>query len=232
MVRLFSAILIVFALPYCCLANPTGDRTLEEFISHGPISCDLANALGDFAQQAQMPLFAELAQPLPRVNITAGNARVRDLLEMIIKQSPGYTFEVKGGVVHFFDERLVAAHFNFLNSTFHDFVMPGNVSALKYKFPGLVVALLSKESARGVILTGFGDPDLVGERLEEEHLNEVTGREVLFKAMTERPEFLTVIVFPSNSPKTKEEAEQATVNWFWQSLRTSERPMFVQTKYK
>ncbi|MGH9498509.1 MAG: hypothetical protein ACRD3L_05155 [Terriglobales bacterium] len=202
---------------------------LQRPIQHNGVSNDLANVLAQLARWIQMPMIAELAQPLPTVQLAEGNHTAEYLLTEITHQAPGYTFAVEGLVIHFYEKRLVLAKLNFLNLTFQQFEMPQNVSALKYKLPGLATALLQTEKHRGgVVFTGFGDTDLAKDTLEAGTLTNVSGREVLLRAAAESPQFFTIIVFSSNAPKTKQEARQATVNWFWQSLRSNFRPIYIQ----
>jgi hypothetical protein len=200
---------------------------LDRVVQHGQVSGDLATALAEIAQSIQMPLMAELAQPLPKIQIAPGTHTGEQLLQKVIQQALGYRFDADGPVVHLYDAHLASSQFNFLNLRFQKFVMPKDVSELKYKLPGLAAALLDADSTRGVILTGFGDPELAKLSLQPGTLENVSAREILLLSETENPDFLTIIVFPNDAP-TKEEARQATVNWFWHSLKVPLRPLYVQ----
>lgn len=211
----------------CSPVNAQSDP-LGQAIAHPALSGDLANVLAQVAHSGHIPFVAELAQPLPKIKVPEGSHTGRDLLDLIAQQAPGYTWELKGSVVHFYNRRLSHAKFNFLNLRFRQFYMRKNVSDLKLWLPNLEVGLLNGKDTSGAAISGFGNPELEKNTLQPEGLVNVTGREILFRAATESPTFFTVIVFPSDAPKTKREAEQTTLNWFWRSLNEEFKPLYVQ----
>jgi len=200
------------------------DAVFSGPVQHGPISEDLANVLARVALLYRVPMVAELAQPLPRIQIAAGAEGVGRLLREIERQAPGYEWEAAGRVLHFYSKRLRAARFNFLNLRFARFSMPPNLSELKLTFPAREYGLLLQGySGGGIVTTGFGDAMLERDLLQPAVLENVTGREILFRAADESPKFLTVIVFPNDDPTKKEMERDMNRNWFWQSLE-EERP--------
>lgn len=211
----------------CSPVNGQSDF-LSQAITHASLSGDLANIVARVAHSGRIPMIVELAQPLPKIKIPGGSHTRRHLLELIAQQVPGYAWEVKGTVVHFYNRRLSQAKFNFLNLKFRQFSMSRNVSDLQLWFPTLEVALLNGRETSGAAISGFPNAELEKNRLQSEGLVNVTGREILFRAATESPTFFTVIVFPSAAPRTRKEAEQTTLNWFWWSFNEEFRPFYVQ----
>jgi hypothetical protein len=216
--RLFPLFLVlVFAgtrMPVCAQGAP-----YNRAVQHGPISEDLVNALAQVASLSNMPIIAELAQPLPEVQVAAGTEDVGDLLREIARQAPGYDWEAVGRVVHFYNKKLRRAKFNFLNLRFARFSMPANLSELKLTFPTREFGLLLQGySGGGIVTTGFGDAMLERDLLRPAVLENVTGREILFRAANESSTFFTVIVFPNADPTMKQMERDMNRNWFWQAL--------------
>lgn len=224
--RLHLIVVLLFVVN-CSPVNGQSDF-LSQTITHASLSGDLANVVAQVAHSGRIPMIVELAQPLPQIKIPGGSHTGRHLLELIAQQAPGYTWEVKGTVVHFYNRRLSQAKFNFLNLKFRQFYMPRNVSELKYELPTLVGGLLHGYDGLGGAFSGFGNTELEKDRLQPAGLVSVTGREILFRAATESPTFFTVIVFPSAAPKTIKEAEQTTLNWFWQSFNGQLQRLYIQ----
>jgi len=202
---------------------------LAEVITCQSTSSDLANTLAEVAWRTHLPMIAELSQPLPRIEVAEGTYVVKDLLQSIARQAPGYEWRSEGQVVQFFSRQLKDAKFNFLNLTFPRFVMPPNLSELKLTFPTLEYGLLQGLSGGGMIVDGFGDVALEKDSLPPATLEGATGREILIRAANERPTFFTVIVFPNNDPTKKQMEIDINRNWFWQALKgQGAGPLYVQ----
>lgn len=188
------------------------------------MSTNLADALYQVAWLAHVPLIAELAQPLPSVEISQGTYIVKDLLQTLARQAPAYEWRSEGKAVHFYNSRLAAAKFNFLNLRFPRFTMPGNLSDLKLTFPTREYALLQGSTGESIIIEGFGDPLLERNTLSAAVLENITGREILFRAANERPTFVSIVVFPNDDPTKKQVEVDMNRNWFWRAL-SSPRPV-------
>jgi hypothetical protein len=201
---------------------------LNQAIKCDPITTDLANALVRVALLSHVPIIAELAQPVPAVDLSQGTYIVKDLLDGIARQSPGYEWRVEGRAVHFYSRRTKDAKSNFLNLRFPEFTMPGSLSDLKLMFPGREYALFEGSPGGSMIIEGFGDPVLKGDTLQATPLENVTGREILFRAANERPTFATVLIFPNDDPTKKQVEMDMNRNWFWQALSApSPAPLYV-----
>jgi hypothetical protein len=220
--------LLALALAGVCPFGPAQGDSLNEVIKSGPISGDLASALARVAWLSQKPMIAELAQPLPRIEIADGPYVVKDLLHEIARQAPGYEWQAEGEVIHFYNAKLRRARLNFLNLTFPRFIMPPNLSDLKLTFSTREFALLHGYTGTGIVTSGFGDALLEKDSLRPETLENVTGRDIVFRVANESPTFFTIIVFPDADP-TKEQMEtDVNLNWFWGSLKEKPSPLFVQ----
>ena len=107
--------------------------------------------------------------------------------------------------------------------------MPGSLSDLKLTFPGREYALFEGSPGGSMIIEGFGDPVLKGDTLQTTPLENVTGREILFRAADERPTFATVLIFPNDDPTKKQVEIDMNRNWFWQALSApSPAPLYIE----
>ena len=211
----------------CSAANPQSDL-LSQPMAHASVRGNLANVLAQVAHSGRIPMVAELAQPLPDIKVPGGSDAGRHLLDLIAHQAPGYTWELNGSVVHFYNRRSIQAKFNFLNFQFRQFSMPRNMAEFEYKFPNQIIWLMNGYDGLGGAFEGFYNKELEKNRLQPGGLIKITGRKILFRAATESPTFFTVIVFPSAAPKTAKEVEQTTLNWSWWSFNEELRPLYIQ----
>lgn len=223
------ALLAGFALVAACPSVCAQTAPLGRIVRHDAISADLANALAQVAWRSQMPIIAELAQPLPKVDLAEGSDSVEYLLQAVARQAPGYQWEAEGRAVHFYNAKVEGANFNFLNLTFPRFAMPGNLSELKLTFAAREYGLMQGYSDGGIATTGFGDAILEGNLLQHTVFENITGREILLRAADESPTFFTAIVFPNADPTKTQVMRDMNRNWFWLPLR-AQRPgtLYVQ----
>jgi hypothetical protein len=222
-------LLASFALAVTCPSVCAQVGSLNRVVQNDAISTDLANALAQVAWISQMPMIAELSQPLPKVEIAEGTHSIEYLLQEAARQSPGYQWEAEGKAVHFYNVKLKEAESNFLNLMFPRFAMPGNLSELKLTFAAREHGLMQGYSDGGIVTTGFGDAILEKDILRHTIFENITGREILLRAADESPTFFTVIVFPSADPTRTQMERDMNRNWFWQSLQ-AQRPgiLYVQ----
>jgi hypothetical protein len=208
--------------------NAQGDP-FSEVIKCESKSADLANTLAQVAWLSHLPMIAELAQPLPRIEIAEGTYVAKDLLQEIARQAPDYQWAAEGKVVHFYNRKLSGAKFNFLNLRLPRFAMPSNLSEFKLTFPEREFGLLQGYSGGGLVTIGFGDTMLEKDLLQPVTLENVTGREILVRAANESPTFLTIIAFPNADPTQNEMEQDMNRNWFWQSFKEQRlKPLYVQ----
>jgi hypothetical protein len=211
--------LLVLVLAGACSRSNAQAAIFSTVVRHQSISTDLANALGQIAWLSDLPMVAELAKPLPRIQIAEGMHSVEYLLLEIVRQAPENEWERAGRVIYFHNKKLKYAKFNFLNLRFPRFAMPNNVSEIKLTFPQREYGLLQGYSGGGIVTTGFGDARLQKDLLQPATLVNVTGREILLQVANESPTFFTVIVFPNAEPTKKQMEQEMNRNWFWQALK-------------
>lgn len=224
--RTYAILLSLALVTARALCAAQSDR-LNAVIKWESTSADLASTLANVAWQSHLPMIAELAQPLPKIEVAEGTYVVKDLLQGIARQAPEYQWRAEGGAIHFYDRELAGAKFNFLNLRFSHFAMPNNVSELKLILASKEFGLLRGYSGSGFMITGFGDALLQKNPLRPAALENVTGREILFRAANESPTFFTVIVFPNVDPTRKQMERDMNRNWFWQSLKEQPGPLYV-----
>ena len=225
--RRIHPIFVLLFVINCSSANAQDD-SLRQALAHASLWGNLANVLAQVAHSDRIPMVAELAQPLPDIKVPGGTHTGRQLLDLIAHQAPGYTWELNGSVVHFYNSQLIQAKVNFLNFQFRQFSMPRNMTEFEYKFPTQIIGLMNGYDGLGGAFEGFYKKELEKDRLRPEGLIKVTGREIFFRAATESPTFFTVIVFPSAAPKTAKEAEQTNLNWYWWSFNEKLEYMYIQ----
>lgn len=226
----FCSFLLGLILAWTCLPSCAQGGPLDTEVRHQPISADLANALAQVAWISHLPMIAELAQPLPKIQIAGGSHDPKFLLREIARQAPEYEWHASGKAILFYNKGLREAKFNFLNLRFPRFSMPANLSDLKLTFPEREYGLLLQGySGGGIVVTGFGDALLAKDPLQPATLENATGREILLRAANENPTFFTVIVFPNAEPTKKQMERDINRNWFWEALKGPlPAPLYVQ----
>jgi hypothetical protein len=88
--RLGALLLALTVVALYPSGNAQGDP-LSEVVNCDATSQDLANTLARVSWLSQLPVIAELAQPLPRIEIAEGTYIVKDLLRQIVLQAPSTT---------------------------------------------------------------------------------------------------------------------------------------------
>jgi hypothetical protein len=195
-------------------------------VQYGPTPSDLANALVQMARNSQVPVVAELVWPLPQVSAGESNPLTEQTLNQLVKQAPDYEWRMNGKVLHFYNKKLRAARFNFLNFNFPRFTVPSNLSEFKLWFPTRAIGLLQGYTDEGAAISGFPDAMFQKHPLQTVTLSDVSALEVLLHVANETPVFYTVLTFPSASP-TKDDAEKR-VNWQWGGLKEESKPIYAQ----
>jgi hypothetical protein len=132
--KLLVALSILLGVSGACSIAEAQTGSLTDVVSCQETSLDLANMLVQVSRVSQMPIIAELAQPLPNVELSEGTYVVRDLMHAIVRQVPGYDWESKGKVLYVYNRQLKDAKFNFLAIEFPTFVIPPNISELNSHF--------------------------------------------------------------------------------------------------
>lgn len=224
----FYTVLLVLSLAGGHPPSTAQSDPLNEVVRCGRLSANLADALAQVAWLSHVPMIGELAQPLPRIQLTEGVYPAKDLLREIARQAPSYQWETEGRVIHFYSTQLREAKFNFLNWSFPRFIMPPNISDLKLTFSTREFGLLHGYTGTGIATTGFGDALLGKDLLRPVTLDHVTGREILFRVANESPTFFTIIVFPNGDPTKEQMASDVDLSWFWESLKGHPEPLYVQ----
>jgi hypothetical protein len=193
---------------------------------------NMPEVLRSVAEQYQVPIIAELEQPLPPVlDIAEGTNSVSDVLNQIISHAPNYEFEVwKGSVIHFYSKGIQNAPGNFLSFTLEQFTMPSNVSELKLLLPARLNAVGYGVQGSGVVISGFKNPELTNSTLPRTELKHVSGREILLMAAQDTRTFFSIIVFPNRKVAKGLSENYAFQHWFWGSLNEKEKnfPLYVQ----
>jgi hypothetical protein len=186
---------------------------------HSAKTGNLAEVLRFVAIKFQVAIVAELVQPLASdLKIPSGKHSAKELLELLSKAAPGYSWTAYGTVVHFYNDSVRSASENFLNVKFEMFEMPATVGDLQVLLPPQLKNRLQGHS-QGYAAHGFRT--LEGQALPVRTMHNVTGREILIAAAQSNPKFCTIIVFPSSKP-TATDINFAFENWFWQSLDSKE----------
>jgi len=221
---LLAALVLTRAYP----ASGAQNGPINEAIRHESISADLANTLAQVAWLSHLPMIAELAQPLPKIQIAEGTHSAQDLLQEVVRQAPDYQWEAEDKAIHFYSRKLRRERFNFLNLKFPRFTIPSNLSELKLTFPTLEIGLLDGMSTGGAAISGFGDATLEKNSLRQVTLENVTGREILLRVANESPTFFSVIVFPNAKPTKTQAEREVNINWFWQGFKEPLKPLYVQ----
>jgi hypothetical protein len=214
-----ASFLLAAMLFSCPCAPAQGQPSSQRRPPQGPNlpPKDLANALVQMARAAHVALIAELVLPLPKIPTAEGVPLTPERLNELVKESPGYEWKMEGKAVHFYYKKLRQARFNFLNLKISPYTIPPDVGTLQLWFPGQSHGLLEGYSAQGGATTGWSDPLLGREKLQQVTLHNATPLDVLVHVANESPTFYVVLAFP-RVPPTKDAAIKQVVVWQWGSL--------------
>lgn len=216
------AILIVL-LGHCPaeLSVPAQLATLKNInlpIRHSELKGDLINLLRSISVKFDVPIVGEIAASDNQlITIAAGSSSLRQVLDVLTKQVPACGWQEETGVVHFYNRKLRQAPRNVLNLKLRSFEMPNDVSTLKIALRSRLYSASQGIQNGGGVISDFPSRELGDEKLPDEKMSNVTGREVLVKAAALNRHFSSIIVFPRSQP-TDSDINYANRNWFWMSL--------------
>src|SRR5690242_10241634 len=101
-------------------------------------SLRLTDFVGFIGNSYKVPLLVETTSPVPDLTIPAGTFSARQLLDIAVRQLPGYEWEAENGVAHLYRTALVGWRGNLLNVHIHRFYFPKDVGNFVLKFPNCI----------------------------------------------------------------------------------------------
>jgi hypothetical protein len=191
-------------------------------------SLRLTDFVSFVATTFKVPLLAETATAVPDVKTPAGVYSARQLLELAVRQLPGFEWKDEGGVAHIYDTRLLASSGNLLNVRVPRFTFPRSVGEFTYYFRPVISCAIQENGCRGMIFTGFEVPKLEhgGLPTGQTFTNEVA-RKILLTALQANGRFYVLIAFEKAHPMLR--SQYPFRNWFAESLEVAEPlPMWVE----
>lgn len=221
--------LLTAILSFCPWAPAQGQPRVQHRPPQGPNlpPKDLANALAQMARAASVPLVGELVWPLPEIPTAEGVPLTPERLDELVKQSPGYEWNMEGRAVHFYNKKLRQSRSNFLNLNIRRFTVPPDVGTLQLWFPGQAKGLLQGYTAQGGATSGWADPALEKDTLQRVTLENITPLDVLLHVANESPTFYVLLAFP-RIPPTRDAAVKQVIVWQWGSLDEKLRAVYMQ----
>jgi hypothetical protein len=192
-------------------------------------SIRLTDFVGFIGNTFKVPLLVETTSPVPDLTIPAGTFSARQLLDLAVRQLPGYKWEVENDVAHLYRTALVGWRGNLLNTRIHRFYFPKDMGDFVLQFPNCIHSTIQGYDCLGGAITGIVPPGLDKEPLPYlESLKDVTARTILLRALQANGHFYVLIAYESTRPKLT--SIFPFLNWFTQSLVPAEpAPMWVQT---
>lgn len=209
-VRKLGLFLTVFLFISCAVAQ-------EKSVIHGEHSGDLVSALEFVSTTFRVPIIAEITSSYPpHVGIPKGDGTYEKVLTRLTTKFPNYGWTDDNGVVFFYDKLLRNAPKNFFNSPIARFVMPSDAAELKLELNQAMGTGTAKEAP---VMAGIPNAALETVKLRKgEVLTNTTGREILIGAAKQSRNIFSVVLFPTDTPKTKRDKDQAHMNWFVRSI--------------
>jgi len=183
----------------------------------GSATVGLTDFVGFIATAYKVPLLVETIRPAPDVAVPAGTYTARQLLDIAVRQLPGYEWKGEHGVAHLYQTELAASKGNLLNVEIHRYSFPNNVADFDYGFRPCVYSIVKGYGCAGGAYSGFKSIELQKEILPEfESFKEVTARAVLLRALQANGHFYVLIVFESTHPQLA--SDFPFLNWYTRSL--------------
>jgi hypothetical protein len=208
-------------------------NTLDAARQHDQISTDLANALVFVATKYKVPIVAELtATEDPKVDMAAGQATARQLLNSLVSKSPEYIWNEQAGVVHFYNKTILNALAHPLNFKLKSFQLPENISQLKIFLPARLYNASQGMQEGSVAISAFPSSELEQQKLPGKLFRNATGRDILLAAASSQPQFSSIIVLPNSHPKGQKDLEYANKHWFWFAMTTQNQPVISMNGQK
>ena len=206
---------------------------LKVIVSHKSWAENLAELLRFVAEQYRVPIVAELVNPVPsHLVIESGQDTAIGLLGNVLKQLPGYKYEVTNGqIIHFYAKDVVNAKGNLLNIRIKHFTMPNNLSDFKLLLPAAINSSRKGLPPSGAVISGFPSSEMEKEKLQTRgELTAVSGRDLLMAVAEETRGFYTIIVLQDQNCRTDTCFDYANELWFWGALtaRVSHDPIYIQ----
>ena len=200
-------------------ARAIGDSLLDRPVQNEEMAGSLWDVIPVFGQRYGLPIVAELTHEIPcELRIGKGKATARQILDGMQKRCPNYGWALRGTVVHVYERSLTRAQRNFLNWKIEEITLPKSVADLEL----LLRSILTKKRAGikepGGLIVGLYSTELSQHRLPPKRLIDVTARDVLLSAAGIDRGFLTVVEFPTGSPKTDSDLDAAFLRWRWEAL--------------
>jgi hypothetical protein len=200
---------------------------------HSRISTDLANTLVFITAEYQVPIVAELAATEdPKVDITAGKATARQLLNSLVAKSPEYVWKEQAGVVHFYNKTILNAPAHPLNFKLKIFQLPENVSQPKIFLPARLHNASQGIQEGSAAISAFPSTELEQQKLPSKIFRDATGRDILLAAASSEPQFSSIIVLANSHPKGEKDLEYAYKHWFWFAMTSQNQPVISMNGQK
>ncbi len=175
----------------------------------------LSEALLTVARTYHVSVLAEVAEPMPTGIVLDGRAgaTLRQVLEGVRRQCPGYRFEITHGTVIFGNVNLLKDPNNPMNQTLAQYTIPEDLSEFKLTFPGAVRSAQEHQQSVGGLVVGMGLPRELNPSLSKEVVQEVTARAILLKVAGEVGNLYSLLIFPSEHPTRKEMTDGGFFGW-------------------
>ncbi len=190
------------------------DTPGEIRVIHAP----LKQALKQIAKTYGVPIFAELASPEPELDIPKETTTARRLLDGLALLYPQYKWTVHGSIVYFYDDAVRDEPGNFLNAKLKSFTISGTIADVDLRLKSEVNKVRLGINTPGGLIVGLSPIALRKGHLPKVLLENVTGREIMFRLAEIAPEFYTAISFPRGRPLTEADIQEAFAGWVWDGI--------------
>lgn len=167
------------------------------------------------AYRYQLPISAVLRAPLPRLRIPRGSYTAAELLAILSKARPGYSWTRMRGAVWLVADSVRGQKQNFMNWRLPRVDFQGSVESF---LPQLIALATAAPKVPRTFAASYPPVPRLDTPLPGYEARDITVRAALRRVMEFRPKFYSIVIYPDSSELTRKDALAALANWRWGAL--------------
>jgi len=213
---LVPAILLWLWLSFTSPPQLVAQETQLDLLTSIPqIHENLPGAMAIIAQTYRTPMLVVTRDDHAALAVDAGKMALRQVLDLAVRQNPGYSWKERNGVILFQQIELSHDPRFFLNWKLATFTIFGDVAEVQSSLAAHIQKLRYHIESKGGVTTGIRDAQLVKHRLTTITLQDSTVSEIVLRTLQMDHSFYSIIEFPSRNPLRDTDLDAAFVSWKW-----------------